>query len=245
MLNVDVCLSPGLIGDYGVKNKVVVVVDILRATSCMVTALSNGAFKIVPVESVDECWELKEKGYLAAAERDGKIVAGFEIGNSPYSYLTKEINGSNIAITTTNGTKAIKLSKDADQILIGAFLNLSSLARYILLCGKDVLIVCAGWKNKMNLEDTIFAGALLDKLKEKYISSNDSAIAASLLYNMAKKDLFGFITQHSSHYKRLKNLNLDKDIAYCLQIDAYDTIPVMNNDQMVVLNQSATVKVTR
>ncbi len=239
MPNIDVCLSPQLIGQYGAEGKIVVVVDILRATSCMVTAFANGVTCILPVETVEECAEFKTKGHLTAAEREGKIVDGFEIGNSPFSYLQPNIKGQTIGITTTNGTKAIKLSAAAEQILIGAFLNKTVIAQYLLAQNKDVLIVCAGWKNKMNLEDTLFAGALVSLLETSFISVNDSAVASKVLYEAAKNNLFAFVTQNSSHYKRLKNLNLDKDIAFCLQQDIYQVIPTMKGSEMVAMQLTA------
>lgn len=243
--NIDVCLSPKLIKEYGTKDKIVVVVDILRATSCMVTAFANGVKSIIPVETVEECKALQCHGHLAAAERDGKLVEGFEIGNSPFSYMQPNIEGKTIVITTTNGTTAIKLSSEADEILIASFLNLSAVAQYLLNKGKDVLIVCAGWKNKMNLEDTLFAGALIQKLRDGFSSTNDSTTAAIILYEAAKDDMFGFVTGHSSHYKRLKSLELDKDIAFCMQIDLYTVIPVMNGEEMLAMQPSELVSIAK
>lgn len=235
MRNIEVCLSPKLICEYGAKGKIVVVIDILRATSCMVTAFAHGAKSIFPVETIEECKSLQCLGHLAAAERDGSIVEGFEIGNSPFSYLQPNIQGQSIVVTTTNGTVAIKLSAEADEILIGSFLNKTAVAQYILAQDKDVLLVCAGWKYKMNLEDTIFAGALVALLKGEFESANDSTTAATILYETAKQDLFAFVTGNSSHYKRLKSLTLDKDIAFCLQQDIYTVIPVMQGAEMIAM----------
>ena len=240
MPNIDVCLSPQLITQYGAEGKIVVVVDILRATSCMVTAFAHGAKCILPVETLEECTAFQAKGHLTAAEREGKIVEGFKIGNSPLSYQLPNICGQTIGITTTNGTAAIKLSATADEIIIGAFLNKTAIAQYLSAQNKDVLVVCAGWKNKMNLEDTIFAGALVEILENQFTSTNDSTVAAKILYQAAKSDLFAFITGNSSHYKRLKNLNLDEDIAFCLQQDIYPLIPVMKGAEMVMLEQVET-----
>jgi 2-phosphosulfolactate phosphatase len=233
MRNLEVCLSPELIKQYGVDNKVVVVVDILRATSCMVTALAHGVKGIIPVDSLEECEQYKKKGYIGAAERDGRIARGFDIGNSPYSYMDSTLKGKTIALTTTNGTLAIQKCSPASEIIIGAFLNKSILSNYLLNHSADVLILCAGWKGKMNLEDTLFAGALVEDLRNYFSIENDSAFAAQTLYNCAKKDLFKFVTANSSHYKRLKNLNLDKDIKYCMQQDIFPVIPIMKDGMLV------------
>lgn len=243
MRNLEVCLSPELIKHYGVENKIVVVVDILRATSCMVTAFAHGVKSIIPVASLEECEQYRIKGCIAAAERDGKIAKGFDIGNSPYSFMDKSLKGKTVALTTTNGTMAIQRAEAADEVVIGSFLNRSILANYLMNQTADVLILCAGWKGKMNLEDSIFAGALVEDLKNHFYFENDSAFAAQILYSSSKKDLFKFITTNSSHYKRLKNLNLDKDIRFCMQSDLYPVIPVMKEGALVKM-KTESVKVS-
>ena len=242
MRNLEVCLSPESIKLYGTENKIVVVVDILRATSCMVTALAHGVKSIVPVSSLEECEQYRAKGYIAAAERDGKIAKGFDIGNSPFSYMDKNLKGKTVALTTTNGTLAIQRASAADEVIIGSFLNRSVIVNYLINHTSDVLILCAGWKGRMNLEDTIFAGALVEDLKNHFYFENDSAFAAQTLYSCSKNDLFGFITGNSSHYKRLKSLNLDKDIRFCLQSDLYSIIPMMKDGALVKM-KSESVKI--
>ncbi len=229
---VEVCLTPDLVKTYGVENKVVVVVDILRATSVMVTALSHGIKSITPVATVEECKALKDKGYLAAAERDGKTVEGFELGNSPFTYMDKSFAGKKLAVTTTNGTLAITRSVMAEEVVIGSFLNISSVAQYLKNQEHDVMILCAGWKGMVNLEDTIFAGALVEMLSDSFDSENDSAIAALALYKMAKEDMMAFL-KNSAHAKRLQGLSIIKDISFCLERDVYNIIPVLKNGELV------------
>ncbi len=236
MKNVEVCLTPDLVKTYGVENKIVVVVDILRATSVMTTALAHGIKSITPVATVEECRALKEAGYLAAAERDGKTVDGFDFGNSPFTYMEKSFAGKKLAVTTTNGTLAITRSINAEEVVIGSFLNISSVANYLMAQQHDVMILCAGWKGMVNLEDTIFAGALVELLTT-FDSENDSAIAAVALYRMAKDDMMGFL-KNSSHAKRLKGLSIIKDIDFCLQRDVYNIIPVLKNGELVIREES-------
>lgn len=231
---VDVCLSPDLLHLYEVKNKIVVVVDILRATSCMTTAIAHGVKSIYPVASLEECGRLRNQGYIAAAERDGKVAEGFDLGNSPFSYMDEQIHGKILAVTTTNGTLAITKSKDAVKVLIGSFLNISILSEYLLQQAHDVLILCAGWKGKFNLEDTLFAGALTDRLMPDFHVACDSPLAATTLYHAAKGNLLGFL-ESSSHVQRLKKLDIHKDIAFCLQEDVYPVIPVLKKDKLVKL----------
>ncbi len=235
MPKLEICLSPELIQLYELKGKNVVVVDILRATSCMVTAFAYGIKNIIPVAKVEECKVLQAQGMLAAAERDGAKVAGFDLDNSPYSYMHDFIKGSTIAVTTTNGTQAIVKSKQADQIIIGAFLNISTVAAHLLASKKDVIIVCAGWKGNFNLEDTLFAGALAYQLKSTFETTQDSTIMALAMYESNQSDLLAFVNQ-SQHVRRLANLDIHKDIAFCLQCDVYNSLPVFSLDRLVAGN---------
>lgn len=238
MKNIEVCVTPELVEVYGVKDKIVVVVDILRATSCMTTALAHGIRSITPVATLQECKALKDQGYLAAAERDGKTAEGFDLGNSPFTYMNKkEMVGKDLAVTTTNGTLAITKSVEAREIIIGSFLNISVVCNYLANQPHDVLILCAGWKGKLNLEDTIFAGALVEALGKNFDAENDSALAALALYHAAKHNMLDFLL-NSSHVKRLKGLNIIKDIDFCLQRDIYNIIPVLKGKKLVEMEMN-------
>lgn len=226
MKTIDVCLSPELMHLYNVHDKTVVVVDILRATSCMTTALAHGIESITPFAKLDDCLALRGKGYFAAGERDGKKVDGFDLGNSPFEYMNPELKGKKIAFTTTNGTQAIAKSEGAKEIIIGSFLNLSSVVKYIINSENNVLVVCAGWKGKVNLEDTLFAGALVEKLKNHIEPDCDAPLAAKQLYNLSKGNMVKFLST-SSHVKRLAKLNIHKDIEFCLTPDQYQAVPVL------------------
>jgi 2-phosphosulfolactate phosphatase len=229
---IDVCLSPDLMHLYKVEDRTVVVVDILRATSCMVTAFAHGVESITPFANLDICRSMKANGYITSGERDGKKVEGFDKGNSPFEYMGDQVKGMRIAFTTTNGTQAIEKSKGAKEIVIGAFLNLSAVARHLLFTENNILVVCAGWKGKVNLEDTLFAGALIDKLKGHVEPDCDAPLAAHHLYNLAKNDMVGFLS-NSSHVKRLNRLDIHKDIEYCLTKDQYKVLPRLRNHVLV------------
>ncbi|WP_448528624.1 2-phosphosulfolactate phosphatase [Raineya sp.] len=235
MPTLEVCLSPNLLPLHTLTHKTVVVVDILRATSCMVTAIACGVESILPLQDIETCRAMKSQGYYIAAERDGKQVEGFDLGNSPFSYMEKHLIGQKIAFTTTNGTQVIKLSENSEQIIVGAFLNLSAVASYLAEQKKDVLVACAGWKGNINVEDTLFAGALVDILaSQNFTISNDSALLAQPLYQKNQSDLLGFVSL-CSHVQRLKNLGIQKDIEFCLQKDVYDVVPVLQNGNLVKL----------
>lgn len=213
---------------YDVRGRTVVVVDILRATSCMVTAFAHGVESITPFSDLKACKSMKTKGFIISGERDGKMVEGFDKGNSPFEYMGTDIQGKKIAFTTTNGTQAIEKAKGADKIIIGSFLNLSSIVKYLLFGENNVLIICAGWKGKVNLEDTLFAGAIMEKLKNHIEPDCDAPLAAMHLYNLAKNDMVSFLAT-SSHVKRLSRLDIHKDIRFCLTPDQFTVLPKLKN----------------
>jgi 2-phosphosulfolactate phosphatase len=218
---------------YDVSDRTVVVVDILRATSCMVTAFAHGVGSITPFADLNECKNMKAKGYITSGERDGKKVMGFDMGNSPFEYMDEDIRGKKIAFTTTNGTLAIEKARGARKIVIGSFLNLSSVVKYLLFGDSSILIICAGWKGKVNLEDTLFAGAIVEKLKHRMEPDCDAPLAAQHLYNQAKGDMIEFLS-NSSHVRRLNRLNITKDIEFCLTPDQYSIVPVLRGDALTV-----------
>jgi 2-phosphosulfolactate phosphatase len=235
MKNIDVCLSPELLHLHKINNSIVVVTDIFRATSCMVTGFAYGVQSIIPVATVDECKDLQNRGFIAAAERDAQKVEGFDLDNSPFSYMDSKLQGEKIAMTTTNGTLSIAKAKtDAVKVIIGAFLNLQAVVNHLKNQPYDVLILCAGWKGRPNLEDTLFAGAVVNALKDEYEVKEDSAIMAMRLYHEAENDLGKYLA-NSSHIKRLQGFGIHKDIAYCLQKNLYDVLPVLRGNESFLI----------
>ncbi|SHN27396.1 2-phosphosulfolactate phosphatase [Cyclobacterium lianum] len=222
MRTISTCLSPELIHLHDTKGKIVVVVDIFRASSTMVTALSNGVSCIVPVEDLEQCRAYKNEGWKIAGERNGQQAEGFDLGNSPLAYSDGQLAGEKIAMTTTNGTRAISLvQNEASEVLIGAFLNINALINYLKEIQNDVLVFCAGWKGKFNIEDALFAGAL--SLGLGWEHDCDATMAMEAVFQQAGRDL-EFFLQKASHAKRLQNYELEKDIAFCLGLNQYDTI---------------------
>lgn len=234
MRNVQVCFSPALFQYYDSTDRIIVVTDILRATSAIVTAFQYGVKSIIPVATIEDALMYRQKGYMAAAERNGIVQDGFEFGNSPFSYMTDHVKGQTIALTTTNGTQAVEIAKEASKVIIGAFINLSACANWILEQNENVTILCSGWKNRFNLEDTLFAGALVEKLQGQIESTDydDAALAALRLYQEAKSDLYGYL-ENSSHRHRMQRLELEKDVRYCLQLDTTDVVPILQGKHIV------------
>lgn len=235
MKQIDVCLSPDLLHLHQLENSIVVVTDIFRATSCMVSGFAHGVKSIIPVATVEECKALQDRGYIAAAERNAQKVDGFDLDNSPFSFMDDRLIGGKIAMTTTNGTLSITKAKaSAVKVIVGAFLNLTAVTNYLRDQPYDVVVLCAGWKGRPNLEDTLFAGALVESLQEEYLVAEDSALMAMRTYQLAKNDMLGFLA-NSSHVRRLQRLGIQKDITYCVQHDLYDIIPILRGNELVVL----------
>jgi 2-phosphosulfolactate phosphatase len=233
---IEVCFTPALIPLYNLENAIVVAIDIFRATSSICYGIANGAEAIIPVSTIEECRAYEKEGYLLAAERDGKVVEGFDFGNSPFAYTKEKVNGKTIVLTTTNGTHAIDESKKtAYQVIIGSFLNLDAVCNYLRAQDKDVFLLCAGWKNKFNLEDTLFAGAVVHQLKADDYFLDDSSIASEDLYQQAKDDLQAY-TAKTSHSERLKKLGIEEDIKFCLNLNITETVPVLVGSRLIKLN---------
>jgi 2-phosphosulfolactate phosphatase len=235
MNSIDVCISPDLLHLYPLQGKIVVVVDVLRATSCMTTAFANGVKSIIAVATLEECMAYKNRGFLAAAERDGKTADGFDLGNSPFSYMDSSFKNKTLVVTTTNGTLAIAKSKEAEEILIGAFLNKTSLIKYLSEQNKDVLVLCSGWRGNFNMEDTLFAGSLVAGLEGILAHESDSSLMAKRLYLAARHNMMQFL-EDSTHFKRLSRLNLYKDIEFCLTEDLYDILIAQREGELVVIS---------
>jgi len=237
----EVCLTPALIDLYAIEDSIVVVIDILRATSSMVYGIDNGAAAIIPVAQVEDCLNYADKGYLLAAERNGEVVEGYNFGNSPFSYTADKVAGKTIVLTTTNGTKALHLArKRASQVVIGSFLNLGALCDWLKKQDKNVLLLCAGWKDQFNLEDTIFAGAVVHQLRSLFTTFDDAGVAAEDLYLMAKDNLRAYIGK-SAHSHRMLALHIEEDVNFCLQVDICKAIPVLEGDNLVAIKQPAVI----
>ncbi|MFY0601160.1 MAG: 2-phosphosulfolactate phosphatase [Cyclobacteriaceae bacterium] len=235
MNKIEVCLTPELIHQFELEGKIVVVVDIFRATSCMVAGMATGVKAIHPVAEVNECVSLGADGKIMAGERGGIKVEGFDIGNSPFDYMSDQCCGKEVAVTTTNGTLAIVKSIGAEEILIGAFLNLSAIQKHIAQSKKDVIVHCAGWKGTVNLEDTLFAGALINALEKTHSIEGDPGIIAKSLYDHHKNDLTK-ATQASSHAQRLSNFGVEKDLEFCMKQDEFDVVPIFENGSISNFN---------
>lgn len=233
-------LSPALLNLYDVNNTIVVVIDVLRATSTIATALYNGAKEIIPVDSVERCIQLgRELECITAGERDGQVAPGLQYGNSSFEYPRKFIEGKTLVLTTTNGTRLLHmaLAKGATEIITGSFLNLSAVCDHLIRMEKNVILACAGWKDRVNMEDTLFAGAVVSIVEEHFTINCDASRIAETLYKKARKDMYEFMKKNdASHYHRLTNFGLEKDIRHCLTPDLANVLPEYANGKLLILS---------
>ncbi|MCX6287242.1 MAG: 2-phosphosulfolactate phosphatase [Bacteroidetes bacterium] len=225
---IEVCFTPKLFADITTKDDyIVVLADILRATTSICAAFQNGVKEIIPVANLDEAREIKSKGYLVASEQDGKKLDWADFGNSAFNFTPEAIGGKTLVYCTTNGTRALEIAKKARKIAMGAFVNISALSDWLVHENKNVVILCSGWKNKFCLEDSLFAGALAEKLLAHpgFVTFCDSTHASLDLWQIARYDLPGYL-EKAAHRHRLRKLGLDDVIPYSFAPDTTRVIPV-------------------
>lgn len=231
MRSVDVCLTHQDFDNYDHKGKIVVVIDVLRATSTINTLLFLGANHVKPVGSLEECKVLKEDDYIIMAERMGKKVEGFDYGNSPTKLKEENIKGKKIAIATSNGSKAIIKSEGSKRTILCSFLNIESVVNLIKKSESDVILLCSGWLGKTNLEDTLCAGGIVSGLDNFEIES-DTALMAKALHNNTDDILETM--KLSSHAKRLSGYDNKVDIEFCSMVNTQPIVPILNGNQIVL-----------
>ena len=227
---IEVCFTPNLFDNILTKEPfIVVLTDILRATTSICTAIANGVEAILPVATLEEARKLKEQGYLVASEQDGKKVDFADFGNSSFSFTRENVGGKTLVYCTTNGTRALDIARSAEIIVIGSFINLNAVKNWVLSQHKNVVILCSGWKNKFCLEDCLYAGALAEGLSATgtFCPACDSSEAAMDLWKLAKNDVLGYI-EKAAHRHRLKKLGLDDVIPYSFTLDLTDVVPVFD-----------------
>lgn len=230
-------LSPALLHLYDLSSSVVVIIDVFRATSTIASVLHNGAKAVIPVDSVPKAIEIsKSIGGIAAGERDGKLAEGLEHGNSPLEYPRDFIENKTLVLTTTNGTRLLQmaLDKGADTIISGSFPNLSAVCDYLVAEKKNVVLGCAGWKDRFNLEDTLFAGAVIHRIKEHFTIHCDSSLMAETMYVKHKKDLVKFAPNLTHYHRLVERFGLIEDIKFCLTDDGANVLPVYKQGRLTV-----------
>lgn len=235
-MKIDIIISADYIRDDIIKDKVVVVIDMLRATSVITTAFMNGCNELVPLLTVDEAFELrereKEKHYLLGGERKAVKIEGFDFCNSPLEYTREAVCGRNVILSTTNGTRALTSCKKADKILIGAMINGHAVAEKLMELNKDLVIVNAGTNGQFSMDDFICSGFIIRELLDMkvHVDLTDIAKTAVTIYD-SHKDIISFI-KDARHYNVMLNLNLMEDISYCSQKNICRKVPEYKNGKI-------------
>ncbi|MBT7620328.1 MAG: 2-phosphosulfolactate phosphatase [Flavobacteriales bacterium] len=235
MRRLNVCLTSDLFHHYDEGDKLVLVVDILRATSVISTAFHYGISELIPVSSLEEAKQyINREGYIVAAERNAEPIEGIPLGNSPFQYMNDDVKNKRLVLTTTNGTKSIKLASK-HEVISASFVNQDAVYNFIMKSKKDVVVLCSGWKGLVNMEDSIFAGILSDKLLKtnEFQSQCDSVLASVAIKRDAGNDLFSYL-EDSAHRNRLKHLNMEADTKFCLNPTFKSSIiPILKNGKLI------------
>ena len=232
----EVCFSPAIYSKHADDQNLVVIVDILRATSAICTAFHNGVSRIIPVSTVEEAREMKNQGFIVASERDGYVLDFADFGNSPFNFTPDRVRGQEIVYSTTNGTRCINMASHSRAVLIGSYLNLDALVQFLTRQDAPVLVFCASWKDRFSLEDTVFAGALCEQLMQsgRYDTICDAVTASMDLWNLAKADINSYILK-AAQKSRLASKGLDDCIEFCHSTGFTDIIPVYRDGALYPL----------
>lgn len=228
MNSIEVCLSPALFQfKTTTENYIVVIVDVLRATTAFCAAFDSGVKTVIPVLGLEELIEYKNKGYLTAAERDGKKVDFADFGNSPTVFLQSSLSGKELAYSTTNGTKAVEMAKTSGNIVAASFVNLDAVSDWLISKQMNVVVLCSGWKNTFSLEDTLCAGALVESLvfSGKFAQICDASVTSLMLWRSSKNKLI-HVVQKANHYQRLSRMGLLEDLQHCFRLNSSKVVPV-------------------
>ena len=234
--NIEVIPSPALYPYYDTANTIVVMVDAIRASATIATAFHYGINHIVPLDDIELTRTYREKGYLISAERNADKVEGFDKGNSPFEFMDEDINNQYLAMTTTNGTKAIRAANGFNSLVVGGFVNFNAVYNYLLQSGQHITVLCSGWKLRVNVEDQLFAGKLAEALFNtgEFQPASDASTMAQSLYKQSSHDLYTSIMQYSPRLAGKEDY-LGRDIDYCLKEQNISTVPLYRDGKITAL----------
>jgi 2-phosphosulfolactate phosphatase len=241
-MKIDIIPVFGNITREQLNGKLAVVFDVLRATTTIVTAVANGCKEVVPVVTVEEALAYAENhtNVILGGERESLLIPGFHLGNSPLEYTSERVKGRTVVITTTNGTHAIRrATQGSAKVIIGSFLNARGVAKEVLRTGNDLVLVCAGTRGKLSLEDTVVAGMVCRELakiargKEALLPGSDLVVAACRLAGFYKEDPLPAL-KDSLHGQKLAALGFAEDLAFCSRLNSTEVTPVFRDGRIIV-----------
>jgi 2-phosphosulfolactate phosphatase len=242
MNNVEVVFTPEEIKNRRLSDKLIVVIDVLRASSTIITALACGCRGVVPILSPEQAKEkaqqFKKEEVLLGGEREGRKIKGFDLGNSPREYQKEIVEDRIIIFSTTNGVKTLERVRGAFRIIIASFLNLQATFNYCSKFQGDILLACAGKEGYFSLEDTVCAGMLINSLRDIYSDTCqevDANLTAQVLYKKFGNNILEMLRK-SQHGRYLESIGLRKDLEFCSQLDIFNIVPIFR-DGLISLNE--------
>jgi 2-phosphosulfolactate phosphatase len=232
-MKIDCFLTPHDVDDLALRDRTVVVIDVLRATTSIVTALSNGAKEVIPATSVESATKISASlggdVALLAGERNGRMIPGFDLGNSPSEFSEGKVRGRSIIFTSTNGSQALVKARYAHELVTCAFINLSAVAEFLAERPRDIVVLCSGRQGGLSLEDTVCAGMLIARTVDAAgddVSLPDAAVAAMSLYKSLGRGLLKML-KNSEHGRYLEEIGFGDDLKFCAQVDTVRVLPVL------------------
>lgn len=238
-MKIDLFLCQSEIQRNQLEDRLVVIIDVLRASTSMITALANGCRRIIPVSEIDPAKKLAQdlspELALLCGERNEMIIPGFDLSNSPLEYTADKVKDRTIIFTSSNGSKLFDYIQFARKTIVAGFVNVTLVAKFIVESKLEVAILCAGKNGQFGLEDAVCGGMIIDKiveLKNDWSVLNDGAIAAQTMYQFYAKNIIGMLYQ-ASHGKRLIEIGQEQDLVECGKIDSNETIPILNRNELV------------
>ena len=240
-MKIDLFLSPSEIQLDKIKDRLAIIIDVLRASTSMITALSNGCQGIISVADIDQAKQLAQKfpleSVLLGGERNEKLIPGFDLSNSPFEYTSKRVNDKRIIFTSSNGSKLFNYVQEAKKTVVAGFVNVTIMSQFIIENNLDVAILCAGKNGQFGLEDAVCGGMIIDKLKNNNLALNDGAVATHIMYQFYADDIVQMLHQ-TSHGTRLIEIGREEDLVLCGQIDSIEMIPILYKNEIVLLKNS-------
>jgi 2-phosphosulfolactate phosphatase len=237
-MNVEVFLTGSHVTEEDVEGRTVVVIDVLRASSTIITALANGARSVIPVADMDQAGKiamnLDPSTYLLGGERDGHRIDGYHLGNSPLEYTADVVQDKTIILNTSNGTRALWNAREARHLIVGSFLNADRVVQFIREAGLDLTIICAGTHNRVTLDDTLCAGLILHRLwnGQEPEQVSDAAHIALTQY-LHDRDRLTEALRQSNHARWLIAKGYGADVEYCLQLDTLPVLPYYQENRLI------------
>ena len=239
-MKADLVLTHIPITDEKLKNRLVVIIDVLRTSTTICVALKNGAKEVIPVTNVADAMtlagNLSRDNVILCGEREGKLIEGFNLGNSSFEYTPEIVGGKSLIFTSTNGSIALVKSNNAKTAVIAGFVNMSACVDFIVDAHEDVLIICAGNNQQFSMEDAVCGGLLIHLLQQGTggdLEMNDGAEAANILFER-HRDNYLEMMLNSTHGKYLQSLDFEKDLKVCAEVDSLEVIPFLRQGKVTL-----------